>query len=50
MLSANIHNFQPAMRANFALHAVEMILDCLFRERKMIGNFFVCEPTRQKGN
>ncbi len=50
MLPAYVHNFQPAVRPDFAFHAVEMIFHGLFGQRKMIGNFLVRQSAWQQRN
>ena len=50
MLSAHIHNLQPAVGPDFSLHPVQMVLHRLLGQRKMIRNLFVRQTARKQRN
>ena len=43
-----LHHLQAVFGADFVLHAIEVILDGLLGERKMIGDFLVGETLRNQ--
>ena len=50
MRAIALHDAQPILRPNFVLHPVQMILDGLFRQTKMIGNLLVRQPLGDEPN
>ena len=50
MGAIELDDLEAVFRANFVFHAIQVILDRLFGEGKVIGNFFIGKSLRYEWN